>query len=72
MVSNAYGSARVDLHSDTTVVMTAVKAELVAPLDGLPDEGRAEFSVECSPVVGPGFEGHAADFIGRLNIILNG
>ncbi|KAI6654143.1 Exosome complex component RRP42-like [Oopsacas minuta] len=64
VVSNAYGSARVDLHSDTTVVMTAVKAELVAPLDDRPDEGKVEFSVECSPVVGPGFEGHSSDFIG--------
>ena len=48
------------------MVITAVKAELVAPLDDTPDEGRAEFSVECSPVVGPGFEGHGTDFIGTV------
>ena len=67
VVSNAYGSARVDLHSDTTLVMCAVKAELVSPAEGHPEEGRLEFSVDCSPLVGPGFEGHSGDAIGTNN-----
>ena len=65
VVSNAYGSARVDLHSDTTVVMSAVKAELVTPSEERPEDGQLEFSVECSPVVGPGFEGQSGEFIGK-------
>ena len=68
VVSNAYGSARVDLHSDTTVVMSAVKAELITPTEDRPEEGQLEFSVECSPVVGPGFEGQSGEFIGKNSI----
>eukprot|EP00249_Psilotum_nudum_P011230 c23039_g1_i1 orf=380-1252(-) len=55
VIPQANGSARIRLGA--TDVIVAIKAELGRPHGNIPNHGKIEISVECSPTAAPEFEG---------------
>jgi exosome complex component RRP42 len=62
VIAQCSGSARVRVGG--TDVIVGVKAEIGAPDGDRPDAGRLQFSVECSPVASPAFQGRGGDELG--------
>jgi exosome complex RNA-binding protein Rrp42 (RNase PH superfamily) len=60
LLPQANGSARLRLVTGGTDVLAAVKAEVVEPAAGKPNDGRLECSVECWSSASPQFEGRGA------------
>lgn len=70
VLPNASGSARVRI-GKVTDILVGVKAEVAEPGEEAPDEGLLLFSVECSSLASPDFEGRgAADLNAELSRLL--